>query len=102
AGTVLVIGIGLGWPALAHSYPPDDGGWDIDMYDKCVEDNPSQVMNCCIDSGGIWDASEFLFQHCRAPAPPADPANRSPDGGTAPPPKSGGWPVPKVPGGAVG
>jgi hypothetical protein len=63
----------LGYPAIAGAEPV----WDIDQYDKCIEDmydykndNLTTVAKfCCALSGGVWGpASDGGGPTCTAPA----------------------------------
>jgi hypothetical protein len=67
-------------PASASALPDTPGEWDIGAYDQCVNAGENQLPDkpnaqedhlqyCCINSGGVWNAS---LKKCQAP--PAEPA----------------------------
>ena len=68
-------GTTIGSVAIASAAPE----WDIENYDDCMTgvkfDDPSQQLawtrKCCLDSGGVWNASLGKCQ-----SPPAQPAQR--------------------------
>jgi hypothetical protein len=70
----------LAEPASASALPDTPGEWDIGAYDQCVNSGENQLPDkpnaqedhlqyCCINSGGVWNAS---LKKCQAP--PAEPA----------------------------
>jgi hypothetical protein len=70
----------LAGTAPASALPDTPGEWDIGAYDNCVSSGEGQLPDkpnaeedhkhyCCINSGGIWDATAK-----KCVAPPAQPA----------------------------
>ena len=64
---------------------PDDGYWDIEAYDDCIQNTTKPSWQCCLDSGGV-------------PTLPEDP-----NGCIAPPGEGQGSPLgPGLPGANIG
>ncbi len=68
AAIALAIG-GLAQPAISHA------AWDIEKYDKCLQEGKSSDIGCCIDSGG--ELTDWPELKCVAPlTAQAPPENR--------------------------
>jgi hypothetical protein len=72
--------VALAFPAIASALPDTPGEWDLGAYEGCLASGEGQLPDkpnaaedhdhhCCINSGGVWDASAK-----KCVAPPAEPA----------------------------
>ena len=63
----------VGSAATANAEPNNGGEWDIEAYDKCMEQTIRSADACCINSGG-WIAPDKPDGSPNCMAPPAAPA----------------------------
>src|ERR1700694_4877800 len=63
----------FGSAATANAEPNNGGEWDIEAYDKCMEQTIRSADACCISSGG-WIAPDKPDGSPNCMAPPAAPA----------------------------